>query len=303
MENQRHGEHQYLEILKKIVESGHLRETRNSKTLSMFSARMEFDLADGFPLLTTKKCFLRGIFEELIHFFLLGKTDSKILEKKGVTIWKANSNRAFLDHVGLNHYREGDIGALYGYNFLHYGHPYEGCDMDYTGKGFDQVSHVIDLIKHDPYSRRIMMTSFNPATVQTGCLAPCHSIVVQFYMEKDDRLSCQVYNRSQDFFLGNPFNIASAALQLILFCEIINNDPTYIGIKPLVPGRVILVMGDCHIYEEHIEAAKIQLSREPFPFPTIKINKKFTKFEELEFNDIELIGYQSHPTIKAEMIA
>lgn len=302
MENRQHGEYQYLNIVKEIVEKGHLRETRNAKTLSIFSARMEFDLADGFPLLTTKKCFLRGIFEELIHLFLLGKTDSKLLEEKGVNIWKGNSSRSFLDSVGLSNLREGDIGGLYGYNFLHFGHPYEGCDTDYQGKGFDQIAHVIEMIKRDPYSRRIMMTSFNPATVNSGSLAPCHSIVMQFYMEKDGRLSCQVYNRSQDFFLGNPFNIASAALQLILFCEMINNDSTYQGPR-LIPGRLILVMGDCHIYENHIEAAKTQLEREPLPFPIIKINKKFTRFEELEFTDIELVDYQSHPAIKADMIA
>jgi thymidylate synthase len=149
------------------------------------------------------------------------------------------------------------------------------------------------------------MTSFNPAKVNEGCLMPCHSIVMQFYVEEKENqryLSCQVYNRSQDFFLGTPFNIASAALQVILFTEMINNDPFYKGAQ-FVPGRLILCLGDCHIYENHIDAAKIQLEREPFPFPRLRIKKKYTRFEELEFTDIELEGYRCHPTIKAEMIA
>ena len=219
-----------------------------------------------------------------------------------MNIWNKNTSREFLDSCGLQHYKEGDMGCLYGYNFLHYGYPYEGCNVDYTDKGYNQIKYIIETIKHDPTSRRILFTSFNPSVVDEGCLWPCHSIVVQFYLEADNKLSCQVYNRSQDMFLGCPFNIASAALQLILFTELINNDLEYNGEK-LTPGRLIMSLGDCHIYENHIEAVMEQINRRPYAFPKLVINKVFRSFDELNYEDITLVDYQCHDTIRAEMIA
>lgn len=187
-------EQQYLDILRKIITEGNFRPTRNANTYSLFSNSMTFDLSKSFPLLTTKKMFLKGIFEEL-KFFLLGKTNSKLLEEKKVNIWKGNTNRQFLDFLGLNHYNEGDMGPMYGFQWRHYGIEYKGCDHNYKMNGYDQLQNVINLLKTDKYSRRIMMTTFNPSQLKESVLAPCHGIVVQFGVEGSNKLSCHMYQR------------------------------------------------------------------------------------------------------------
>lgn len=296
------GEMQYLAHLKSLLEVGDHRNTRNGYTYSLFGNFMSFDLSLGFPLLTTKKMFLRGIFEEL-KFFLLGKTNTKELEEKKVNIWTDNTSRAFLDKVGLQDYQEGDLGNLYGYQFLHYGHDYTGMDKDYNGKGYNQLEKAIFLIKNDPHSRRILMTTFDPSRAHQAPLYPCHSIVLQWYVESNNRLSVVMYQRSADWFLGKPFNVASVSLQCHLFVIVINSDPEYKG-PQLVPGRVLFFDGDTHLYDQpdHIEGAKLQLSRKPYPFPTIEIKKKTTKFEDFNFEDILLHNYNSYGTIKAKMV-
>ena len=187
-------EQHYLNLMNNIITKGHNRQTRNSKTWSLFGNHMEFDLTDGkFPLLTTKKMFLRGIFEEL-KFFLLGKTDTKVLEEKGVNIWKGNTCKEFIDSLKLP-YCEGDMGPMYGFQLRHFGAEYDGCKYDYTNKGFDQFKLVLDTLKKDKYSRRIMMTTYNPAQVHLGVLPPCHGITVQFGVEGENNLCCHMYQR------------------------------------------------------------------------------------------------------------
>lgn len=294
-------ENQYLNLLNEIIQKGHFRSTRNSNTWSLFGKNLEFNLSEGFPLLTTKKVFLRGIFEELL-FFLKGDTNSNHLSEKGVKIWERNTSRDFLDKTGLGHYETGDMGGIYGYNFLHFGYPYENMNTDYTNKGFDQIKYCLGLLKSDQYSRRILMTSFDPANAHTGVLYPCHSIVIQFYIEGDNKLSATCYNRSQDFLLGTPFNISSTSLLLYMFCEVINNDSEYKGNK-LMPGRLIMNLGDVHVYEDHYTQAIRAILREPMFFPKLKFNRKVTDLTDFKFEDIELINYICYPPILAKMVA
>lgn len=187
------GEFQYLRLLSKIINEGELRQTRNSKTWSLFNQNLEFDLEkDGFPLLTTKKMFWKGIVEELL-FFIRGDTNTKHLEEKGVNIWKGNTTQEFIDKLKLP-YQEGDMGPMYGFNWRHFGAEYKDYKTDYTGKGFDQLTKVIDEIKNNPTSRRIIMTDFNPAIAHQGVLYPCHSIVIQFYV-RNEFLDLKMYQR------------------------------------------------------------------------------------------------------------
>lgn len=284
-----HPENKYLQLIDRIIKSGDKRDTRNAKTLSLFGEQIRFDISSSFPLLTTKKMFWKGIVEELL-FFLRGETDAKILDEKGVKIWNSNTTREFLDNLGLNDYQEGEMGPMYGYQWRKFNKPYKQ-----EGSGYDQLSNCIDLIKNNPTNRRIMMTTFNPLQLDESVLAPCHSIVIQFYVN-NNKLSCHMYQRSADTFLGLPFNIASTSLLTYIMAKVTN----------LEPGEVIISLGDTHLYEDHIEAALKQLDRPPMEFPKLKINKELRTIEDienLEYSDFELIDYQSHPGIKAVMIA
>ncbi len=294
-------EQQYLELLRKLLEEGEERQTRNSVTRSLFSAQLRFDLAEGFPLLTSKKMFFRGVFEELM-FFLRGDTDTKKLEDKGVRIWAGNTSRAFLDSVGLEKYREGDMGPMYGFNLRHFGAEYQGCDSNYSGRGYDQLQYVIDTILTAPHSRRILMTVFNPAQAHEGCLYPCHSIVVQFYVsQRGDKyyVSEHMYQRSVDTVCGLPFNIASSALLLEILCHHLN---AVVGAERYYADTLTLSLGDYHLYESHYDVARQQIEREPYPFPKLKICAARENIEDYQYEDVELIGYQCHPALKAEMV-
>ena len=293
----------YLELLKNILDNGNERKTRNAVTKSLFGERLVFDLKDKFPLLTTKKMFLRGIFEELIWFFK-GQTDSKLLEDKKVNIWKWNSTQEFINSVGLP-YREGDIGNMYGFQLLHAGAEYEGCGKDYTGKGFNQIEYCLNLLKTDKYSRRILMTTFVPHEASKGVLYPCHGLTIQWYVRENDGLnylSCHMYQRSADTFLGVPFNISSYALICYMFCHILNNDSSYKGM-PFKPDNLIMSFGDVHIYESHYEQVKKQINRKPYVFPQIKFKRNLDKLEDFVWEDIEIINYNHYAKIKAEMVA
>lgn len=298
-----HCESEYLSLLQDILENGDERKTRNSITKSLFGKKLEFNLKNKFPLLTTKKMFLRGIFEELL-WFLRGKTDSKYLENKKVNIWKGNTTEEFIRSRNLP-YREGDIGNMYGFQLKHSGCEYKGCDAHYTGKGFDQLEYCLNLLKTDKYSRRIIMTTFTPDKADMGVLYPCHGIVIQFYVKESNSknyLSCHMYQRSGDAFLGIPFNITSYSLMTYIICEIINNDIEYNGLK-YYPDNLIISFGDVHIYEDHYEQVKQQIEREPYNFPKIKFNKSIKSFEDINWENLILTEYNSHPKIKAEMIA
>jgi dihydrofolate reductase/thymidylate synthase len=294
-------EDQYLNIMRKLLK-GHHRQTRNAKTFSEFGKTMEFNL-ESFPLLTTKKMFLRGIFEEL-KFFLLGQTNTKILENKNVNIWKANTSHDFIKSLGLS-YDEGDMGPMYGFQLRHHGAKYHGCNHNYENQGFDQFKHVIDTLITDKFSRRIMMTTYNPSQSDLGVLPPCHGITIQFGIKNHNMLCCHMYQRSGDWFLGVPFNIASYALLVYIIINIVNNNNS-IDADKLVPGTLTMSFGDAHIYESHIETVKEQLNRKTsLRFPKLKINKilNISNLHEFEFSDLTVINYESYPALKTDMIA
>jgi dihydrofolate reductase/thymidylate synthase len=296
-----HEEYQYLNILQELIDHGDKRKTRNAITYSMFGKKMEFDLSKGFPLITTKKVFMRGVFEELV-FFLKGDTNTLHLEQKGVNIWRQNTSREFLDSVGLKDYAVGDMGNMYGFIFKYYAADYKGCDVNYTGQGIDQIDYCLDLLKKDPYSRRIIMTSYDVSKAPKGCLFPCHGLCIQWYVEKGHRLSCSMTQRSVDWGCGLPFNLASYSLWIHIFCELLNNDIKYTGPK-FIPGKLIMFFNDLHIYEEHIDLLKEQIKREPYHFPQLSFKKKFTNISQLEWTDINLENYKSHPAIPLKMVA
>tara|TARA_B110000208_G_scaffold136903_1_gene165413 strand:+ start:346 stop:1872 length:1527 start_codon:yes stop_codon:yes gene_type:complete len=294
--NYTHPETQYLDILNSIINTGNKRQSRNSITLSKFGVKMEFDVSESVPILTTKRVYFKGIVKELL-WFLNGNTNALDLNKEGVGIWDGNSTREFLDSRGLNHYEVGDCGPIYGFQWRHYNAEYKGVGKDYKGLGVDQLKYVINEIKENPTSRRIFLTSWNPCQLNEMTLPPCH-VSYQFYVrtEKDKTyLDCMMYQRSGDLFLGVPFNIGSTSI----FCYIVAN------ICNISPGKITIVIGDAHIYDSHIEQVKIQLTRSPFTFPKLKINKKLHTLRDLEnlnYEDFELINYNHYPSLKAKMI-
>ena len=285
----RHEEHQYLDLVRKVVFQGARKEDRTGTgTLSLFGAQMRFDLRDHFPLLTTKRVFWRGVVEELL-WMISGSTDSKKLAAKGVHIWDGNGGREFLDSMGFKDRREGDLGPVYGMQFRHFGAEYKGCDADYTGQGVDQLAGVIEKIKATPDDRRIVMTAWDPMTLSDAAAPPCH-IRAQFYVA-DGELSCQMSQRSCDLGLGVPFNIASYSLLTVMIAHVC-------GLKP---GEFIHTLGDAHVYVNHVEPLKVQLEREPKPFPTLRIKRGVSNIDDFTFEDFELEGYEPQGAIRMEM--
>lgn len=284
---------QYLNLLNDVYLNGWVKKGRNGFTKSMFGKTLEFDLTKGFPLLTTKKMFFRGVVEELL-FFIRGYTDSKILEEKKINIWKGNTNRNFLDSIGKNKYRPGVMGPMYGYQWRYYNSTYNSDTAGPCEKGLDQLADVVDKIKNDPHSRRILLTDFNPLQAREGVLYPCHSIIIQFYV-CEGFLDIFCYNRSSDLFHGLPFNIASTAL----FHTLIST------ITELTPRKFILSLGDVHIYESHYDVVSKQLKRSPFKLPKLEINKQIKSIkdiENLEYKDIVIKDYDCYPTLNAKMV-
>jgi thymidylate synthase len=231
------------------------------------------------------------------YSFLKRKLQKKEL-RFGMRIQAENFWIVTIYHV----YEEGDMGPMYGFIFRYHGIAYRGMNTDYTGQGFDQIEYCINLLKTDPFSRRILMTSFNPSQAQQGVLYPCHSIVIQFYVEKGHRLSCTMYQRSADIGCGTPFNVASSSLLVYMFCEVINNDSKYTGQK-FTPGRLIMNHGDIHIYEDHYSELIRQVLREPYKFPQLTFKRKVNELTDFKYEDLELVGYQCYPSIKLKMIA
>lgn len=284
------GEKGYLETLQYVLQNGRLKKGRNGNVYSVFYRNISFDLREGFPLLTTKKMFFRGIVEELL-FFLRGDTDSKILEDKGVNIWRKNTDRQFLDSNGFGDRKEGMMGPLYGFNWRFYGAEYDEETGKPIGEGLDQIKKVLEMIRNDSSSRRILLTDYNPLCAEKGVLYPCHSIIIQFYIE-NGYLDMFCYNRSQDIFLGTPFNIASSSLLLCIIAKL----------SGLTPRFMHMSMGDVHIYEPHVHCVKEQLSRTRYRLPVISIRDGID-LEKLTYEDFTLENYLSHPAIKAEMVA
>jgi thymidylate synthase len=298
----KNSEQAYLNLLEDILINGERRNTRNGYTRSMFGKTLEFDLST-FPLLTTKKMFMKGIFEELM-FFIRGKTDSNELSEKGIKIWEGNTSREFLDNIGFNDRQVGDMGPMYGFQWRHFNASYTNPQDDYTNKGFDQLQYCINLLKTDPTSRRIIMTTYNPVQAFEGVLFPCHGITIMFYCnlldENTYKLDLMMTQRSCDLFLGVPFNIASYALFVYLICDHVNSsDSKY----KYIPGRLIMNLGDVHIYEEHTTQAIRQILRSPLDSPSLSINRKITDLEDYKFEDIVIENYNSYAGIIAKMIA
>lgn len=286
-------ERQYLNMLKDVLMNGSVKKSRNSEVLSKLGYMLTFNITNSFPLLTTKKVFLKGVIEELL-WFLKGSTDSTILAEKGIHIWDGNSSREFLDSIGLDDYREGDCGPIYGFQWRHYNAEYTGPDSDYQGKGIDQLGNIIKEIRENPTSRRLYMTAWNPCQLTEMVLPPCH-VSYQFYVdlyEGKKYLSCMMYQRSGDLFLGVPFNIASTALLTYLVAKQTDT----------IPKEISIVIGDAHIYRDHVEQVKEQLSRTPYSFPQLSIINNRENIEDYVYEDFKLENYRSHPPIKAKMI-
>eukprot|EP00794_Sanderia_malayensis_P018168 gene18168-19981_t len=287
--NKDHDEHQYLNLIKFILENGRKKSDRTGTgTISVFGTQMRFNLRKSFPLLTTKRVFWKGVAQELL-WFIKGSTSGKELSDKGVHIWDANGSKEFLTARGLGHREEGDLGPVYGFQWRHFGAEYTDMHADYTGKGVDQLAAVIDLIKNNPDDRRIIMSAWNPVDLPKMALPPCHAFV-QFYV-CDNELSCQLYQRSGDVGLGVPFNIASYALLTCMIAHVCN----------LNPGDFVHTIGDAHIYSNHVEALKVQITREPRSFPTLSFKRTITDIDDFKFEDFDLQGYKPHPKIKMEM--
>jgi len=281
---------QYINLIKHILENGISKDDRTGiGTLSIFSYNMTFNLRESFPLLTTKKVYWKGVVEELL-WFISGSTDSNVLKEKGVRIWEGNSSREFLDSRGLSHYDQGDIGAGYGFQWRHFGAKYTNMYDSYEGQGVDQLKDVIYKIKNTPDDRRIIMSAWNPTDLDKMALPPCH-IFVQFWVDTNKKeLHSQMYQRSCDVGLGVPFNIASYALLTCIIAKLCD----------LTPGDFHYCMGDTHIYKNHIDAMKLQITRDPYDFPKINI-KDITDIDNIKFDDIELIDYKYYENIKMNM--
>jgi len=257
---------QYLDLLDHVLKNGIKKEDRTGTgTISTFGYQMRFDLADGFPVLTTKKLHLKSIIHELL-WFLKGSTNVEYLQENGVRIWNEWADE------------DGELGPIYGYQWRSW--------PDYKGGNIDQISQVIESIKNNPNSRRHIVSAWNVGAIEDMNLPPCH-ILFQFYVA-DGKLSCQLYQRSADIFLGVPFNIASYALLLQMVAQVT-------GLKP---GTFVHTLGDAHIYLNHIEQVKLQLTREPMKLAEIKLNPEVNSIFDFNFEDFTLEGYESHSHIK-----
>jgi len=258
---------QYLDMMRLVRDTGTFKTDRTGTgTYSLFGHQMRFNLADGFPLVTTKKCHLKSIIHELL-WFLQGDTNIKYLKENGVRIWDEWADE------------DGNLGPVYGYQWRSWPAP--------NGGSIDQISQLVAMIKSNPDSRRLIVSAWNPALVEQMALPPCHALF-QFYVA-DGKLSCQLYQRSADIFLGVPFNIASYALLTLMVAQVCG----------LQPGDFIWTGGDCHLYANHLEQADLQLSREPLALPTMQLNPAVTDLLGFKFEDFELVGYQAHPHISA----
>jgi thymidylate synthase len=306
-----HEEYQYLNLLENILENGFWEEGRNGKTKSIFGQSMRFSLKDGkIPILTTKKTAWKTCLKELL-WFIRGQTDNKILKEQGVHIWDDNGSREFLDSRGLQKYQEDELGPIYGWQWRHFNKQYipnkkrelqelkslsgwRDDDWIMEDNGVDQLQQIIDTLK-DPKqrtSRRLIMTAWNPAQLDKMALPPCH-ILCQFNVHDGNKLSCVMMQRSCDFFLGIPFNIASYSLLTHLIAK-------HCGLEAY---EFVHFMGNCHLYENAIDAAKLQITREPFDFPTVSFEQVRENINDYQVEDFKVHNYKSHEQIKVAMVA
>jgi len=260
---------QYLDLLTHLLETGNERSDRTGTgTISRFGYQMRFNLAEGFPVVTTKKLHLKSIIHELL-WFLKGDTNVKYLQDNGVKIWNEWAGE------------DGELGPVYGHQWRSWSAP--------DGREIDQISQLIEQIKSNPSSRRLIVSAWNVGDIDKMKLPPCH-LLFQFYVN-DGKLSCQLYQRSADVFLGVPFNIASYALLTMMVAQVTG----------LQPGDFVHTFGDAHIYNNHLEQVRLQLSREPYPLPQMKINPEVKSIFDFKYEDFELVNYQAHPHIKGDV--
>jgi thymidylate synthase len=295
--NQNNEECQYLNLLRTILENGYLEEGRNGKTKSVFGGSMRFSLKNGaIPILTTKKVAWKTCLKELL-WFIRGETDNKILQRGNVHIWDGNSSKEFKKGVGLQHYTEGILGPIYGYQWRHFNAPYDvrtGNILDENQNGIDQLQFIIDQLKNPETrnSRRLIMTAWNPCQLNKMVLPPCH-VICQFNVHNGNKLSCAMYQRSVDVPVGSPFNIASYSFLTHLLAK-------HCGLEA---DEFIYFMGNCHIYEEHLEVIKEQIERVPFKFPILEIINKRENINDYIVDDFNVANYQCHEPIKMKMVA
>ena len=260
---------QYLQLLDHILEAGAVKSDRTGTgTRSVFGYQMRFNLADGFPMITTKKIHFKSIAYELL-WFLRGDTNIRFLRENGVRIWNEWADE------------DGELGPVYGSQWR----SWAGAD----GAAVDQISEVVEQIKTNPASRRLIVSAWNVAEIPKMKLPPCHAFF-QFYVA-DGQLSCQLYQRSADVFLGVPFNIASYALLTLMMAQVCE----------LEPGEFVHTLGDAHLYENHLDQARLQLSREPYPLPALKLNPDVQSIFDFGYDDMNLLNYEAHPHIKASV--
>ena len=287
----KHEEYQYLHLIKDILEDGHRETTRNGTTISLFGRSMRFSLKDNkIPILTTKQTAWKTCLKELL-WFIRGSTDNRKLLSQNVHIWDGHSSREYLDSIGMHDREEGDLGPIYGHQWRHFNAPYTDCNTDYTGKGVDQLQYVIDMLKNPETrtSRRIVMTAWNPCQLQEMALPPCH-ILCQFNVHSGNKLSCALYQRSGDVGLGVPFNIASYSFLTHLLAK-------HCGLEAF---EFVYFLGNAHIYDDHSEPLKEQLSHVPFEFPTIQINP-CDSLNDYKITDFVVQNYKMHEKINMKM--
>jgi thymidylate synthase len=289
-----HEENQYLNLLDDILSTNCEFVGRNGKTLSIYGSAMRFSLENSsIPLITTKKVAWKTCLRELL-WFIKGSTNNKLLKEQNVHIWNANGSRKFLDSRGLQNNNEDDLGPIYGFQWRHFNADYVSCDTDYTNKGIDQLTEVINTLK-DPElrnSRRMIISAWNPCQLNSMALPPCH-IMMQFNVTNNNKLSCSMYQRSNDEACGTCFNIASYSFLTHLLA-------IHCGLEPY---EFIYYKGNCHIYEEHISNIKIQLQRQPYEFPTLQILNKRENIEDYNIDDFKVCNYKYHEPLEYKMVA
>jgi thymidylate synthase len=280
-----------LNLIKDILTYGDTIQGRNGAVKTVIGSSMHFSLKDGvMPILTTKKVAWKTCLKELF-WFIKGDTNNQHLQDQKVGIWNENASREFLDEQGLFHYKENDLGPIYGHQWRHFNATYNTCDDDYAGKGVDQLDYIVQHLKSPEKrsSRRLVMSAWNPCQLNEMALPPCH-ILVQFNVINDE-LSCALYQRSGDVGLGVPFNISSYSILTHILAKHCN----------LKPKEFIYYLGNAHIYDDHINQLTQQATRIPNEFPKVNIKKIYNTIEEYTLEDIEIINYKFHPKIKMEM--
>lgn len=297
-------EHAYLQLLDEIIQKGTFKgaERTGVGAWSLFGRSLRFDLRNGrLPMLTTKKVYFKGVAKELLWFLKGDCTRTDALVQDNVHIWDLNSTRAYLDARGLTEYAEGELGPVYGYQWRHWGKPYSNKESNNKGsekgseKGFDQIQRIIDTIRNDPDDRRMILSAWNVSDLDRMALPPCH-MFAQFYVRTENNkkyLSCAMYQRSADMFLGVPFNITSYALLTHMIAHVTDCEP----------DELVMFFGDTHVYANHLEQVKTQLERsdQGYPFPTLRIVTETNDIDQITYADLKVESYQCHDTIQAPM--